>query len=153
MLFILDMVFKILFYLESVVILLWLLLVLFTCQWYKYSKLDKDNKSQSKFYGISEFIDKCDNKDTNNLSYIIRYNAIIGGVLYFISLFFRIHPLLLSIGSYLKVVGMILILGTMIYIPIYVSMEDIDNNITLGYSYYFAILPVLSMIIKCIYIL
>ena len=41
----------------------------------------------------------------------------------------------------------------MIYIPIYVSMEDIDNNITLGYSYYFAILPVLSMIIKCIYIL
>lgn len=154
MLPIFDRVYKILFYFEPVVVLLWLLLVLFTCKWYKYT----NNKNESKFYGLSEIkqfeILKNDcTTDSNDLATVMRYNAVIGGVLYLISLFFRIHPMLVSIGLYIKIVGLILIIGTMICIPLYVLNEDKNSKITLGYSYYLAILPVLIMILKCVYIL
>ena len=154
MLFILDIVYQILFYFEPVVIILWLLLVLFTCQWYKYT----NDKNESKFYGLSEIkqfaILKSDcTTDSNDLATVMRYNAVIGGVLYLISLFFRIHPMLVSIGLYIKIVGIILIVGTMICIPIYVSNKDKNNKVTLGYSYYLAIIPTLSLIMKCIYLI
>lgn len=149
MLFILDIIYKLLFYFEPVVILLWLLLVLYTYNWYK---IEYNKNEDNKFSGISLIENNDYHPDTKDLSYIIRYNAIVGGVLYFISLFFRIHPLLISIGSYIKIVGMILIVGTMICIPIHAS-NTTDNNLILGYSYYIAIVPVLIMIIKCIYIL
>tara|TARA_Y100000389_G_scaffold201358_1_gene243897 strand:- start:1332 stop:1799 length:468 start_codon:yes stop_codon:yes gene_type:complete len=155
MLFILNILYTILFYFEPVVVLLWLSLVLFTCHWYKYT----NDKNENKFYGLSEIKqismlkNNCTVVDPNDLATVMRYNAVIGGVLYLISLFFRIHPMLVSIGLYIKIVGIILIIGTMICIPIYTSFKDINNTVTLGYSYYLAIIPTLFLIIKCIYLI
>jgi hypothetical protein len=135
---------------EPVAIILWLLLVLFTCHWYKYT----NDKNETNFYGLSDNNNKniqniCV-QDSADLATVMQYNAIIGGVLYFISLFFRLHPLLISIGLYIKTVGIILIVGTMLCIPLYTLTKDKNNNIVLGYSYYLALVPVTMIILKYI---
>ena len=122
---------KILIHFEPLAILIWIVSVL---------------SKNANWYDTNKNISILDNTtNSNTWDDLIKYSATIGGVIYALSLFFRLFPYTVHASGYLKLSGMIIIIASLIIIVTHKETTNGTYNANLATASYLLLCSVFML--------